>query len=179
MSALYFLTTRRLGFRHWRPEDRDLALALWGDPQVTRLIDARGRLSPEQTSARLQEELDRQRDHGIQYWPIFLLATGRHVGCCGLRPCESEAEALEIGFHIRSDCWRRGYAREAAAAVIGYAFNTLGTAALFAGHHPDNAVSRQLLVSLGFGYTHDAYYPPTGRHHPSYRLDNPGASRRS
>ena len=32
----YFLRTRRLGFSEWRESDGDLALSLWGDPQVMR-----------------------------------------------------------------------------------------------------------------------------------------------
>ena len=32
----------------------------------------------------MQLEIETERTHGIQYWPIFLLITGEHVGCCGL-----------------------------------------------------------------------------------------------
>jgi len=41
---------------------------------------------------------------------------------------------------------------------------------LFAGHHPENESSRQLLTRLGFTYTHDEWYEPTGQMHPSYML---------
>ena len=44
---------------------------------------------------------------------------------------------------------------------------------LFAGHNPDNDASRQLLQQLGFQYTHDEPYAPTGRMHPSYVLSAP------
>jgi len=54
--------------------------------------------------------------------------------------------------------------------MIKYAFNTLEANALFAGHNPKNEVSRHLLELLGFRYTHDEYYPPTGLNHPSYLL---------
>jgi RimJ/RimL family protein N-acetyltransferase len=54
--------------------------------------------------------------------------------------------------------------------VIEYAFNILGVKALFAGHSPANEASRRLLEKLGFRYTHDEYYPPTGLNHPSYLL---------
>jgi RimJ/RimL family protein N-acetyltransferase len=67
--------------------------------------------------------------------------------------------------------WRLGYADEAARTVTHYAFRDLGAAALFAGHHPDNAGSQRLLAKLGFRYTHHELYPPTGREHPSYLLD--------
>jgi ribosomal-protein-alanine N-acetyltransferase len=166
----YFLTTRRLGFRTWSEDDFDLALGLWGDLKVTELIDARGRLSPEQVRERLQREIATQQAHGVQYWPVFLLATAEHVGCCGLRPVPERPDVLELGFHIRSALWGQGYATEAARAVIRYAFDVLGVAGLFAGHHPRNEVSRRLLAKLGFQYTHDEFYPPTGLDHPSYLL---------
>ena len=76
--------------------------------------------------------------------------------------------AWELGFHVRSPLWRRGYATEAARAVIAFAFGDFGANALFAGHHPENATSRRLLERLGFRHTHDELYPPTGLPHPSY-----------
>ncbi len=166
----YFLATERLGFRSWTEDDLPLALGLWGDPDVTRLIDARGTLSSDEVRVRLAQEIAGEHEHGVQYWPIFLLADGEHVGCCGLRPRELSKGIYELGVHIRSKYWGRGFANEAATAMIQYAFDQLHTAGLFAGHNPNNHVSRQLVESLGFEYTHDELYPATGLHHPSYML---------
>ena len=166
--ATYFLKTTRLGFRRWSPADTELAMGLWGDPEVTRPIG--GPFSREQVEGGLAQEISTMASHGIQYWPIFLLASGQHVGCCGLRPYKPEQKIFEIGFHIRRAYRGRGYAREAARAVIDYAFSTLRVAGLFAGHHPANDPSRRLLEKLGFRYTHDEFYPPTGLSHPSYLL---------
>ena len=73
-----------------------------------------------------------------------------HAGCCGLRLYNLSKQIYEIGFHIRSNHWRFGYGREAAVAIIGYAFNTLKAKALFAGHNPKNDISRHLLQQLVF-----------------------------
>jgi RimJ/RimL family protein N-acetyltransferase len=167
--AEYFLSSARLGFRCWRESDLAQAIELWGDAEVTRHISARG-FTPEDIAERLKREIDSQRRHGLSYWPIFLLATGEHVGCCGLRARETEPGVPELGFHIASRHWRRGYALEAASRVIDYAFEELGAPALFAGHNPNNAASRSLLHRLGFVHTHDEHYPPTGLQHASYRL---------
>jgi [ribosomal protein S5]-alanine N-acetyltransferase len=110
------------------------------------------------------------RSHGVQYWPIFLLATGEHVGCCGLRPYRAEEKIYEVGVHLRRAYWGQGYAGEATRTAMGYAFDTLGATALFAGHNPANEASRRVLQTLAFRYTHDEYYPPTGLDHPSYIL---------
>jgi [ribosomal protein S5]-alanine N-acetyltransferase len=173
----YFLRTARLGFRRWRDDDFELALGLWGDPQVTRLIDARGALTREQVAERLTRELATDADHGVQYWPIFLLRDGTHVGCCGLRPYAPAERIYELGFHICSHHWRRGYALEAAGAAVRYAFGKLAARALFAGHNPQNDASRHLLAKLGFRYVRDEYYAPTGLRHPSYLLEAPATAK--
>jgi len=173
------MTTNRLGFRQWREDDLGIALGLWGDYEVTRLLDARGELSKDQVQGRLAQEIASQKEHGVQYWPLFLLETDEHVGCCGLRPYDLPQRIYEIGFHIRSHHWRCGYAYEAACAVIEYAFNKLKAASLFAGHNPKNEASRYLLAKLGFHYTHDEYYPRTGLNHPSYLLKGDEYARNS
>jgi len=169
-TSKYFMHTRRLGFRKWRKDDLDIALGLWGDYEVTKLIDARGQLSKDAVQERLNKEIACAKEHGIQYWPIFRLKMDENVGCCGLRPYDSAQGIYEIGVHIRSNHWQCGYALEASHAVIRYAFSEHNMTGLFAGHNPKNDTSRHLLEKLGFRYTHDAYYPPTGLNHPSYLM---------
>lgn len=164
----YFLQSERLGFRPWSDTDMDLAMDLWGDPEVTKFIG--GPFSRDQVRERLGREIATMQSHGIQHWPIFLRATGEHVGCCGLRPYEAEERIFEVGAHLRPAFWSRGYAPEATEAVIAYAFDRLGARGLVAGHHPGNGASRRVLEKLGFRYTHDRFYPPTGLRHPSYLL---------
>lgn len=164
----YFLRSPRLGFSIWTHADLPLAFALWGDPEVTRLTG--GPFTAQQVRERLEREINNHEDLGVQYWPIFLLETGEHVGCCGLQPHKLAEVIYELGFQLRSAFWGRGLAREAAVAVIERAFTTLGVAALYAGHHPDNQASRGVLRSLGFRHTHNEFYPPTGQIEPCYLL---------
>ena len=171
----YFLTTKRLGFRVWSEDDLDLALGLWGDPKVTKLIDARGQLTEDQVRERLLLEIANNRSHGIQYWPIFLLENNEHVGCCGLGPYDQPEGILELGVHIRSQHWGCGYATEAARAAIGYAFEQRRVRGLFAGHNPKNQTSGHILGKLGFRYTHHELYEPTGLQHPCYLLTTEGS----
>lgn len=72
-TSPYFIATKRLGFRFWSEDDFNLANDLWGDPEVTKFIDARGKLNGEQVRERLLQEIAIGRQYGIQYWPIFLL----------------------------------------------------------------------------------------------------------
>jgi RimJ/RimL family protein N-acetyltransferase len=143
-------------------------MGLWGDAQVTALIG--GPFDEQKVRERLKTECERQSQHGLQYWPIFLAKDGDHVGCCGLRPYDPSRAILEIGFHLRTKYWGQGMSTESGRAVIAHAFDRLGVAGLFAGHNPKNQVSKRVLEKLGFRYTHDEYYAPTGLQHPSYLL---------
>src|SRR5579864_2825471 len=164
----YFLTTERLGFSHWSTGDLALAQGLWGNVEVTSLIG--GPFTAEQVAQRLDREIASMNAHRVQYWPVFLLDTDEHAGCAGLRPYRLDQKVYELGFHFRPEYWGCGLAQEAARAVIQFAFQQIGAEALFAGHHPANVASRQVLAKLGFQFTHEEFYPPTGLKHPSYLL---------
>ena len=169
----FFLRSERLGFRTWVADDLELAVRLWCDPAVTRLFG--GPYDTAWAAARLAREIAIQEESGYQYWPIFRLADGDHVGVCGMRPRDPAARINGFGFHLRPEHWGCGYATEASRVAIRYAFEVLGVRALFAGHHPENQVSRRVLHKLGFRYTHDELYPPTGLQHHSYLLEAPGS----
>lgn len=176
MSEAFFLTTERLGFRHWREDDIDLAVSLWGDPRVTRLIDARGQLTPEQVHERLALEIRNQEEFGLQYWPFFVLESGDFAGCCGLKPYEGDPRLHEMGFHLRHGFWGWGLATEAARAVIAYAAEQLQPEVLLAGHNPLNVASSRILQKLGFHHVRDELFSGTGLVHPLYELKVGGDS---
>ena len=156
----YFMETFRLGFSHWGEGDIALARQLWGEPDVTHYISATGVFTEQMIADRLVLECENQRVHGVQYWPIFALLTGDLVGCCGLRPYAAEPGVYELGVHLRGLYWGQGLAQEACEAVIRDAFERLGAADLFAGHHPENAASAALLQRLGFHPIGTEFYAP-------------------
>lgn len=170
-QSSYFLQSPRLGFRVWTMEDLPFALSLWGNLEVTRTFG--GPFSEGQIHERLVREIANQLAYKLQYWPVFLLDDDDFAGCCGLRPYKQEKRIFELGFHFCPQYWGKGFATEAAQAVISYAFGPLGLKGLFAGHHPQNATSARVLQKLGFRYTHDELYPATGLMNPSYFLAPP------
>jgi [ribosomal protein S5]-alanine N-acetyltransferase len=164
----YFLKSERLGFRCWSPEDFPLAHELWGDVEVTRYFG--GPFREDEVRVRLEREVERMKTYNFQYWPIFLLNNGQHVGCCGLRPYGTDAGIPELGFHLRPRFWGRGLAVEAARTVIHYAFETIGVKGLAAGRHPENANSKKVMAKLGFQYTHEEFFAGLGMNIPYYLL---------
>ncbi|MEA4954690.1 MAG: GNAT family N-acetyltransferase [Pseudoflavonifractor sp.] len=167
-----FINTKRIGFSKWNRADLDLAAQLWGDKEVTRFICATGVFTRQDIIDRLETEIYNDKLFHIQYWPVFELSTEELIGCCGVRPYNSELHSYEIGFHLRKKYWGMGYASEAAKAVINYSFEDLKADKLYAGHHPQNEASKKLLTKLGFHYIGEKYYEPTGLCHPSYELLN-------
>lgn len=142
----YLLETQRLGFRLWRPDDLPLALQLWTDPQVMQFC-ASQIPSSAQVEERLRTEIERAEKYNIQYWPIFNLENGAAVGCCGLHPWDDK---VELGYYLLPQYWGKGYASEAARAVVRYAFVQLKIEPLYAQPHTDNESSKKLLENLGF-----------------------------
>jgi ribosomal-protein-alanine N-acetyltransferase len=162
------MKSARIGFRCWSRDDLPLARELWSDIEVTRFLG--GPFSDEEIGERLEREIARMSAYQFQYWPIYLLSSGEHIGCCGLRPYKAAEQIPELGFHLRPRCWGQGLASEAARTVIRYAFENLGAKGLSAGHHPNNTTSKKLLAKLGFRYTHDEFYAPLEMNLPYYLL---------
>ncbi len=79
----------------------------------------------------------------------------RIIGCAGIAP--GEQGAVELGYWIARDHWGRGYATEAARAVLSIA-RALGHGRIEASHFLDNPTSGRVLRKLGFA--------PTGEHRP-------------
>jgi [ribosomal protein S5]-alanine N-acetyltransferase len=106
--------------RSWQIEDLSFAIELWGDPEVTALIDSRGEFTGQQVEEKLHAEIDRERSNGVQYWALFNRSSGDFVGCSGLRPWvhTPDEPSFELGFHIVKRCWGKGFASEAALGVL-------------------------------------------------------------
>ena len=57
---------------------------------------------------------------------------------------------MELGYWLTPTAWGRGYATEAARAVVDMARHALPARRIEARHHLDNAPSRRVLEKLGF-----------------------------
>jgi RimJ/RimL family protein N-acetyltransferase len=170
-TTSYFLKSPRLAFRTWTLADAPLAISLWGNLEVTRTLG--GPFSESRILQRLAREIADQLTFKLQYWPVFLRTNNEFAGCCGIRPYKLEDQMFELGYHFLPQFWGKGLATEAAQAAVSYAFDALGLAILYAGHHPGNLVSKHILEKLGFRFLRDEIYPPTGHLNPLYSLARP------
>lgn len=72
----------------------------------------------------IQRNKERYKIFGFGLWAVCLKETGEMIGDCGLTMQLINGQIKpEIGYHIRADRQRKGYAKEAAIAVRDWVFN--------------------------------------------------------
>jgi ribosomal-protein-alanine N-acetyltransferase len=146
------LQTPRLHLRPVRPNDAQDLLEARGDVEVMRYWDW-----PPQTSAlEIRAIIERhgcEIDSGtVQWWVVALTPRGPAIGECDLSEIDMHHRRAEVGFLFRRSAWGQGYAGEAMARVMRYAFEDLGLERLWARFHAGNAASQRVLETLGFAY---------------------------
>ena len=147
------LKTGRLILRQWRDVDLEPWAAMNADPMVREFFPET--LTREQSAASMahfRAELDAR---GWGWWAVEVTATGQFVGMAGLDPVDEGLpfHGLEIGWRLSRTAWGHGYATEAARAVLGYGFETLGLREILAVTAAGNQRSRAVMGRLGM--THD------------------------
>jgi ribosomal-protein-alanine N-acetyltransferase len=71
------------------------------------------------------------------------------IGNCGIRLGKSGAPFGDLGYEISPAYWYRGYATEAARAMLDFGFEELGLHRVWAQCVPENVASRRVMEKLG------------------------------
>jgi RimJ/RimL family protein N-acetyltransferase len=142
-----FHRSQRLFLRPAFPEDCGAILAGIGEEAIVRNL-ARAPWPYTMDDARAFAALP--QDPRLPHFLVTLPGVGV-IGAAGMGEHAGEPE---LGYWIARDHWGRGYATEAAGAVLKIA-RTLGHQRVIAGHFADNPASGKVLRKLGF--------VPTGR----------------
>ncbi len=91
--------------------------------------------------------------HGFSFLFMIEKASGEMVGHCGIKqvdnPLALNQGDHEIGWLVREDRWRRGYAEEAMHAVLDWAFTRVGAPHVVALTSHANIGSWKLMEKLG------------------------------
>lgn len=113
--------TERLLLRELQWDDFEDWRAILCDPEIMRHYPAP--LDDEGVRVWIKRNLDRYDRYGFGLCAVVLKENGRFIGDCGLTMQEINGRMRpEVGYHIRRDCQRMGYAREAAAKWIELGF---------------------------------------------------------
>lgn len=86
-------------------------------------------------------------------YALTLAESGAFIGCAGL---DAKEGRLELGYWIGEPFWGRGYASEAAHALVDLAFRTTDIERLDVSCRLTNAASRRVIHKAGFHYSGQA-----------------------
>ncbi|WP_437605711.1 GNAT family N-acetyltransferase [Sorangium sp. So ce834] len=146
------LVTERLSLRPHQPSDVPFMMQLNVDPEVIRYTGDSAFASEDEARAviaRLARQFEAFR---MGRFIVSNRETGEKLGWCGLRWHEDLGLA-DLGYRFFRKHWGKGYATEAAAACLRYAFEDLGLPRLVAHAMLENAASVRVLEKLGFRRT--------------------------
>ena len=146
------LTTERLILRQWQESDHEPFAAMSADPEVMRYFPAP--LSRDESDAligRVRTKIDEQ---GWGLWACERREDGQFIGFVGLWPVPDGLPGgvdIEVGWRLAEAYWGHGYATEAGAESLRFAFENLAqeqvvsfTAII---NKPSSAVMRRLGMS--------------------------------
>ena len=98
----------------------------------------------------IERNIERYRVFGFGLWAVCLKDTGEMIGDCGLTMQMINGQIKpEIGYHIRADKQRMGYAREAATAVRDWTFENTPFHMVYSYMKYTNEPSAKTAVSYG------------------------------
>ncbi|MBE6996118.1 MAG: GNAT family N-acetyltransferase [Ruminococcaceae bacterium] len=98
----------------------------------------------------IERNMERYRILGFGLWAVCLKETGEMIGDCGLTMQLINGQIKpEIGYHIRGDKQRKGYAKEAAIAVRDWAFNNTPFNIIYSYMKYTNEPSFKTAISYG------------------------------
>lgn len=145
------LETKRLILREMDQNDYDALYAVLADSDIMEhypytFDEARVR-------SWITRNMERYSIDGFGLWAVVLKETGEMIGDFGITMQNIHGQWLpEIGYHIRADHQRKGYASEAAAACIRYAFENYDFPAVYSYMKYTNIPSQKTAIKNGMRF---------------------------
>jgi RimJ/RimL family protein N-acetyltransferase len=162
------VTTERLLLREQRVDDFDAYVEHMTDPVATEFLTP---LADRRAAWRLFAAASGMwMLTGAGWWAIELRASGETIGIVGAFFRETtlgQPDApLELGWSLYRRFWRRGFAREAAAAAMATGFARHAVTRAIAHVDPKNAASVRVAEAIGMRFDGEAdfYGSPTARY---------------
>jgi RimJ/RimL family protein N-acetyltransferase len=148
------IETARLKLRGHRLDDFIACAAMWADPAVTLHIGGKP-FTEEESWTRLLRYVGHWAMLGFGYWVVEEKATGGFAGEIGFADYKRDLEPSlkdvpEIGWALAAQAQGRGYATEAARAVIAWGDAHLGSSRTACIIHPENLPSIRVAEKCGY-----------------------------
>ncbi|MBR5266606.1 MAG: GNAT family N-acetyltransferase [Lachnospiraceae bacterium] len=98
----------------------------------------------------IHRNMERYRQLGFGLWAVCLKGSGEMIGDCGLTMQMINGQIRpEIGYHIRADYQRNGYATEAAIAVRDWTFANTPFCVIYSYMKHTNTPSMKTAMAYG------------------------------
>ena len=143
----HVLITDRLVLRPVTAADHAGLLAHWTAPEVRRFLFDGGIVSSAEVTAMIEDSARNFAAAGYGLWLVRGRTGADLAGTVGLRPLEDLG--VEILYSLVPSVWGKGYATEAASAVVEHALGPLGLPGVLAEVDEDNAASAAVAERLG------------------------------
>lgn len=150
LERLPTLTAERVQLRALARNDAPALFAVFSDPRVMRYWSSPPMTAVEQAEGLIEQIDDWFARRGGCQWGVVESASGSVIGTVTLHAFALPHKRCEIGYVLGSAHWGRGFAREALARLLRFAFDELGLARIEADVDPRNAASVRLVERLGF-----------------------------
>ena len=161
-APLPLLRTLRLELRHVALSDAAFFLKLLNDPSWLENIGDRGVRSHADAEGYIRNTIWSQYEtYGYGMYAVEAPSAPVPMGLCGLVKRDF-LDSPDLGFALLPDWVGKGYAVEAARAVISHADSQLGIEQLYAIVNRNNHRSIRLLGRLGFRHEGPHLIPPAG-----------------
>lgn len=148
------LLTPRLRLRRYQPSDLALLAAMNADPEIMQYL---GRPLDRAQSDAMADRINRNlatKAYGMA--AVERRADGAFMGMCGFSPEIWYPDDLELGWRLARPYWGQGYATEAGAAWLSFAFEAHGVDRVISIADAPNARSIAVMKRLGFTLDHAA-----------------------
>jgi RimJ/RimL family protein N-acetyltransferase len=142
------IETGRLLLRMYRAEELEIVYKMLADKDVTRFYPPGFSITRADVLNSLPRRLERWRENGFAQLGVFEKESGKLTGYCGLQYFDDTPE-VEIYYGFFKDFWGKGYATEAAKAMLRFGFEETTLDKIAAGTHPDNFASQKVLQKIG------------------------------
>ncbi len=144
------IETERLILREWRPEDLAHFAAMNQDSRVMEWMPKP--LTESETALMIEHIKAHFKKHGFGLFACVLKDSSKFIGYVGLKLQDFEAPftpCIEIGWRLAYEAWGKGYATEAARAVLKAAFENYGLQEIVSFTVPMNDRSIKVMEKIG------------------------------
>jgi len=142
------IETDRLILREMNEDDFDALYAVLADSENMKHYPYN--FDEDRVREWIRKNIERYKVFGFGLWAVVLKETGEVIGDCGLTMQIINGHIKpEIGYHIRRDCQRRGYASEAARAVRDWAFINTPFNFIYSYMKSTNVASSRTAIAYG------------------------------